>query len=222
MADLKLIIGNRNYSSWSLRAGLALRRTGAPFEETLIPLDQTDSKAAILAHSPAGLVPILHHGALRIWESLAICEYLAETFPEAHLWPKDPEARSVARSVACEMHAGFAALRSHMPMDLRNHYPEQGRGPGVDADIARIVEIWSECRAAFGYGGDFLFGDFTIADAMFAPVVGRFHTYAIDLPPVSAAYRDAVWRCPEMRDWVSAAEQEPWVIEYPKPQIETR
>ncbi len=216
MPDLKLIIGNRNYSSWSLRPWLALRRTGAAFEETLIALDQPDSKASILAHSAAGQVPILFHGGLRVWESLAICEYLAEAFPEAKLWPDDLEARSAARSVSCEMHAGFTALRSHMPMDLRNRYPGQGQGPGVEADIARIVEIWSECRATYGDSGEFLFGDFTIADAMFAPVVGRFHTYAVDLPPVAAAYRDAVWNCPEMRDWVSAGEQEPWVIEYSK------
>ncbi len=214
MLELRLIIGNKNYSSWSLRPWLALRRTGAAFEETLIPLDQPDSKAAILAHSPTGQVPILFHGERRVWESLAICEYLAETFPDAGLWPKDPEARGVARSVACEMHAGFTALRNHMPMDLRNQLPGQGQGPGVAENIARIVKIWSDCRAAYGQGGDFLFGGFTIADAMFAPVVGRLRTYAVDLPPIAAAYRDAIWNWPDMRDWVSAGQREPWGIEY--------
>lgn len=215
MPAITLIIGNKNYSSWSLRAWLALKQTDVPFDEVLIPLDQPDSKAAILAHSPAGQVPILKVNGELIWETLAIIEYLAETCPDAGLWPTDPAARAQARAVSAEMHAGFAPLRTHMPMDLRGAYPGQGRGPGVEADVARIVKIWTQCRARFGAGGDFLFGAFGAADAMFAPVVGRLRTFGVDLPEVCAAYRDAVWAHPSMAEWVAAAVAEPWVIDEP-------
>jgi len=213
MNGLRLCIGNKNYSSWSLRAWLALKRTGASFEEVTIPLDRPDSKRRLRAHSPSGRVPVLEHGQFVVWDSLAIAEYLAELYPSARLWPKEPGARAVARAVSAEMHAGFAALREHMPMDVRARRPGRGRGPGVEADIRRIVEIWAECRRRFGAEGEFLFGRFTIADAMYAPVVSRFVTYAVELPETAAAYRDAVWAWPAFGEWVEAAEREPWVIE---------
>lgn len=213
MKPLCLYIGNRNYSSWSLRAWLALRRTGAAFEEVVIPLDRSDTARKLRAHSPSARVPVLKHGRATVWESLAIAEYLAEQFPTARLWPRDPAARAVARAVSAEMHAGFVALRTRMPMDIRARYPDTGRTPEVAADIRRIVELWSECRRRFGRGGEFLFGRFTIADAMYAPVVSRFVTYGVTLDGEAAAYRDAVWRWPAMGEWVEAAAHEPWVIE---------
>ena len=213
MADFKIILGNKNYSSWSLRGWLAMAATGAEFDEQVIPLDLPETKAAIRAHTPSGRVPTLEHGDLVIWDSLAIAEYLAECFPNAGLWPADPAARARARSVTAEMHAGFVALRTHMPMDLRNRFPGVGRdAPGVAADIARIVEIWEDSRRLFGGDGDFLFGGFGIADAFFAPVVGRFMTYDVTLDGAAAAYRDAVWTWPAFVRWREDAEAEPWVI----------
>ncbi len=213
MVEFTLIIGNKNYSSWSLRAWLAMAASGAAFDEVRIPLDAPDTRARILEHSSAGRVPVLHDGGLTIWESLAICEHLAERFPGAGLWPADPAARAQARAVACEMHAGFAALRRGMPMNCRARLPGKGRSPAVDADIARIAEIWRECRARFGAGGDFLFGGFGVADAMFAPVASRFTTYAVGLDPVSQAYVDAVLARPAMQAWYAAARAEPERIE---------
>lgn len=207
-----IVLGNKNYSSWSLRPWLALKRTGAPFEEIVIPLDQPETKEAILAHSGAGRVPVLHHGERTIWESLAICEYLAELFPDAGLWPADQEARAAARAVSCEMHAGFVSLRGHMPMNIRESLPGGGMTAEVEADIGRIQFIWESCRENFGGGGDFLFGGFTIADAMFAPVVMRLRTYAVDLSTTCRTYSDAVWNLPEMQEWVSAAREEPFDI----------
>lgn len=217
MSVLRIYIGNRNYSSWSLRGWLALKHTGMRFEEKLIALDLPETGAAIRAHSPSGRVPVLEHGSLTVWESLAIAEYLAETYPGARLWPESAAARAVARAVSAEMHAGFASLRTHMPMDVRGRYPGRGRGPGVDEDIERIIRIWSDCRSRFGADGPLLFGAFSIADAMFAPVVSRFLTYEVDLPPPAAAYRDAVWKLPTVQEWAAAAAAEPWTIEQPLP-----
>lgn len=210
MSTLTLIIGNKNYSSWSLRAGLALMRTGLAFEEVIIPLGTPETEGAIAAHSPSGKVPVLRDGGRTVWESLAICEYLAEKAPAAGLWPADAEARAVARTVSAEMHAGFENLRTHMPMNVRGRFPGKGRAAGVDGDIARIAAIWASCRERYGAGGDLLFGGFTIADAMFAPVVSRFRTYAVDLPEPGRAYCDAVWALPEMQAWAAAARDEPW------------
>jgi glutathione S-transferase len=217
MAELTITIGNKNYSSWSLRGWLALKQTGAAFAEVVVPLDRPDTKERILAAGPSGRVPVLRHGTLTIWDSLAIGEYLAERFPQAGLWPADAEARAVARAVTAEMHAGFAALRDHMPMDLRGHYPGLGRGPGVAEDIARVLDIWEDCRARFGRGGDYLFGGFSLADAAYAPVVTRFVTYEVSLEGPAAAYRDAVLAWPALEAWTAAARAEPWVIESPKP-----
>jgi len=205
---LVLVIGNKNYSSWSLRPWLALAAAGIPFEEIRIPLYEAGSKAEILRHSPAGKVPVLKHGGLVVWDSLAICEYVAERFPEAQLWPADPAARATARSASAEMHSGFVALRSQMPMNLRAHKPGRGRGPGVQEDVDRITTLWRELRARFGAGGDFLFGRFSIADAMYAPVVGRFRTYEVALDPASRRYADAVWALPALQPWLEASRAE--------------
>ena len=213
-APLTLVVGTKNYSSWSLRPYLALAHTGQPFQEVVIHLGEPDSTRNILQHSPSGRVPLLKHGELSIWDSLAICEYLAETFPEARLWPQDRVARAVARSVTAEMHSGFAALRQHMNMNIRARKPGQGRAPGVAEDITRIQAIWNECRARFGQGGPFLFGTFSIADAFYAPVVTRFVTYDVTLDAVCAAYRDAVLALPAFQKWAEAAKHEKPVSKY--------
>ena len=215
MAELSITLGNKNYSSWSLRGWLALKQTGAAFAERVVPLDRPGIREQLLAASPSARVPVLQHGDLTVWDSLAIGEYLAERFPEATLWPAETAARAVARAVTAEMHAGFAALRRDLPMDLRNRYPGRDLAPGTARDIARIVEIWQDCRTRFGAGGDFLFGAFSLADAAYAPVVSRFVTYDVALPEVAAAYRDAVMAWPAMREWAAAAEAEPWVIDSP-------
>jgi glutathione S-transferase len=217
MAELTIYLGNKNYSSWSLRAWLALKQTGASFDEVVIPLDRPETKQAIAQHSPSGRVPALRHGEVSVWESLAIAEYLAERFPEARLWPEEPRTRALARSVCAEMHAGFAALRAALPMDVRARYPGRPRDSQVERDIARIVAIWDDCRTRFGLSGDFLFGRFSIPDAFFAPVASRFVTYQVGLPARAAAYRDAILDSPAMREWAAAAAAEPWVIDYLKP-----
>lgn len=213
MADFTLVIGNRSSSSWSLRGWLALKRTGAAFDEERVWFRRPDTKAQILKHSPSGLVPVLKHkrdeGELLIWETLAIIEYLAELFPAAGLWPEDIAARAFARTVSTEMHAGFSPLRNHMPMDLQNQKPGEGLGEGVAENIERISEIWADCRERFGGQGDFLFGPFSGADIMFAPVVTRFRTYGVELNPVCRAYADAILETPEMKEWTEGALAEP-------------
>ncbi len=213
VAPLHLYIGNKAYSSWSLRPWLAARVAGIPFEETIIPLYEEGSPERMRAVSPVGKVPVLHHGDVVVWESLAIVEYLAEQFPDRRLWPEDSSARAVARAVSSEMHAGFSALRTNMGMNVRRRLPGRGRAPGVAEDIARITALWADCRARFGAAGPFLFGHFTIADAMFAPVVTRFETYVVELPAVARAYSSAVLALPAMKEWYAAAESEPWVID---------
>lgn len=208
MSDLSLVIGTRAWSSWSLRPWLGLKHTGCAFDEVLFPLRQPNQKARLLQHSPTGKVPVLKHGAVTIWDSLAILEYVAELFPDAGLWPEDRTARALARSVSAEMHSGFVALRTNMPMDLLNRFPEQGRTPETLEDIARITALWSEMRSRFGAGGAFLFGRFSIADCMFAPVVTRFVTYEVDLDPVCRAYVDAVLALPAMAEWTDKARAE--------------
>ena len=213
MNDLTLVIGNKNYSSWSLRPWLALRNAGIPFTERLLLLFDENWKEAIAAVSPSGRVPVLLHGERTIWETLAILEYAHELFPEAGLWPADRDARAMARAVANEMHAGFAALRTHMPMNLRRLDLEgKGRGPGVADDIARICAIWRDCRGRYGAGGDFLFGAFGAADAMYAPVVTRLDTYGVDLDETCTAYSRAVLSLPAFVEWRDAALQEPWIV----------
>ena len=207
MTPLTLVIGNKNYSSWSLRPWLAMKQAGLDFVEVRIPLDTPETRARISRYSPSGRVPVLIHDDLTIWDSLAICEYLAEQFP-GHGLPEDRAARAIARSVSAEMHSGFSNLRQHMPMDCRARLPGQGRVPGVQSDIDRVTEIWRTCRQQFGAGGDFLFGQFTLADAMYAPVVSRFVTYSVELDETAKAYADAVWSLPAMQEWVAAAAAE--------------
>jgi glutathione S-transferase len=213
MSPLTLVIGNKNYSSWSLRPWLVLRQAGIPFEEVRIPLYRPESTAALAVWSPSGKVPALHDGDIRVWDSLAICETLNERFPEHNLWPADAAARAVARSVSAEMHAGFDALRQNMVMNIRGRYPNKGRTPECLADIERILAIWTDCRARFGGGGDFLFGRFCIADAMFAPVVLRFQTYGVALAGAARDYADAILALPALQAWVADAEAETERIE---------
>lgn len=216
MKELTLVVASKNYSSWSLRPSLALAHTGQPFREVVVPLGQADTAANIAKYSPSGRVPVLLHGDVVVWDSLAICEYLAEQFPQAKLWPEAPGARAHARSVSAEMHSGFTHLRNHMPMNIRARQPGEGRAPGVAEDIARITSLWTECRSRFGQGGPFLFGAFSIADAFYAPVVTRFVTYDVELDAVCAAYRDAVLGLPALKAWTEAARGEPPVARYEK------
>jgi glutathione S-transferase len=210
-----LVVGSKAYSSWSLRAWLALRVSGIDFEEISVPLGRDDTRARLLAHSPAGKVPVLKDGSIRVWDSLAIIEYAAERWPEAGLWPTDRAARALARSIAAEMHSGFMPLRRHFPMDLRRSLPGREATPEAAADIARIGALWAETRAAHGgSGGPFLFGRFTAADAMYAPVVARFETYGVDAGPVGRAYMDAMLALPALRDWYAAARTEPAIARY--------
>jgi glutathione S-transferase len=203
MPSLTLVIGNKNYSSWSMRPRLLLRQAGIPFEEVRIPLYQPDSAAQLAAWSPSGLVPALHDGDIKVWDSLAICEYVNERFPDRQLWPADTAARAVARAVSAEMHAGFGALRRDMSMNIRARYPGLGRTPECLTDIERILAIWTDCRARFGSGGEFLFGQFSIADAMYAPVVLRFQTYGVALTGAAKDYAEAVLALPAMQAWVA-------------------
>jgi glutathione S-transferase len=213
MAEFTIYIGNKNYSSWSLRGWLMLKHTGATFDEIVIPLSEPSTRATILRHSPSGKVPALQHGDHLVWDSLAIGEYLAELYPQARLWPEEMKARSVARAVSAEMHAGFAPLRTHLPMNMRSSFPERGVTPEAQADINRITALWRDCRSRFGAGGEFLFGHFTIADAMYAPVVSRFRTYKIALEEEAQRYADAIWALPVLQEWLAAARNEPMIIE---------
>lgn len=206
MSRLVLVIANKPYSSWSMRAWLALKATGAPFDEVMIGLDRPDTRERILKYTPSGKVPCLIDGDVTVWESLAICEYLAERFPAAGLWPKDIGARALARAVSSEMHAGFMALRRRLPMNCRVTYPPRPIGDAeVTADIVRIEALWADCRRRFSAGGPFLFGGFTIADATFAPVVTRFATYQVPISATSAAYCRAIEAHPLVAEWIAAA-----------------
>jgi glutathione S-transferase len=209
---LRLIIGNKNYSSWSLRPWIAMKVAGIAFEETVISLEASDFKARVTAYGGAGRVPLLIDGEQIIWESLAILEYLAEKFPTSGLWPKEANARAYARAVASEMHAGFMPLRRHLPMNVARPVKARALDGAAAADVARIDAIWSACREKYGGGGDFLFGRFGAADAMYAPVVSRFHTYAADVGAAARAYMDAVMALPAWREWRDAARREPWVL----------
>jgi glutathione S-transferase len=216
MGEFTLVIGNKNYSSWSLRGWLMTKIAGIDFDEIVVPLDRPETQAAIRKHSPSGRVPVLLHGGLAVWESLAIAEYLNDIKPAAGLWPAAPEARVVARAISAEMHAGFAALRTHMPMNIRASYPGKGMTPEVRADIDRITGLWRDCRRRFAGSASkddgFLFGTISAADTMYAPVVTRFRTYAVKLDSDADAYCKAVLAHPAMKDWVDAAAKEPWTI----------
>ena len=217
MPDFQLYIGYRTTSTWSLRGWMAMRKAGAPFDEVMIRYRRPDDKARICEVSPTGMVPLLVHrrgsGEVKIWDSLAIGEYLAETFPEKRLWPADPEARAFARSISAEMHSGFVTLRNEMSMDLLSRFPAPPIGEELDRDIRRIVAIWRDTRARYGGAGPFLFGAFTNADAMYAPVATRLRTYGVEPSAfgddgTASAYAGAILALPEMAEWAAAAEQE--------------
>jgi glutathione S-transferase len=209
---LRLIIGNKNYSSWSFRPWIAMKVAGIPFEEEVISLNADDFKARVTKVSATGKVPALIDGAVQVWESLAILEYLAERFPQARLWPAEAGARAHARVIAAEMHAGFVPLRRHLPMNMWRPVKRRELPPEVRANVQRIEAMWTQCRQRHGAGGPFLFGAFGAADAMYAPVVARFHTYAVDLGAVARAYVDATMALPAWGEWRAAALKEPWVL----------
>ncbi len=210
--DLHLVIGNKAYSSWSMRPWVALKAQGLAFRETVIVLDQPDTAAKIKAYSAAAKVPVLQHGDITVWDSLAILEYLAETFTGKNWWPANAATRAVARAVSAEMHSGFAPLRVAMSMNVRKTLPTPELTEALQADIARITTIWRACRAKFGAGGPFLFGAFSNADAMYAPVVTRFKTYGVQLDDVCRAYSDAMLNYPALREWYISAAGEPWIV----------
>lgn len=213
MAEFTLVIGNYNLSSWSLRPWLVLKQLAIPFDTVKVDLKSSgekppDVKTEILKHSPSGRVPVLKHRGVAIWDSLAICEYLAETFPEKKLWPEDKTARAIARSVSAEMHSGFMGMRTKMSMNFTGSTPLAEIPAEAAGDVKRIQEIWSTCRKQFGTHGPYLFGNFSIADAMYAPVVSRFTTYGVKTDDVSKTYMETIWKLPAMQDWLKAAKQE--------------
>lgn len=210
----KLVIGNKNYSSWSLRAWLVLTESGLPFEEVLIPLDQPDSRWRKLQFAPTGKVPALVEGNFVIWDSLAIAEYVAEQVPAGKLWPVGRTARAIARSLASEMHSGFLDLRRQFPMNIRARRPRTPTA-ATAADLERITSAWGDCRKRFGSDGPFLFGRFSIADAFFAPVVTRMRTYGVALRGPAEEYAKAIEQLPSMQRWCAAAAEEPWTIAHP-------
>ncbi len=210
-----LIIGNKRYSSWSLRGWLAMKLSGIEFEEVVVPLYQADSHANLKIANPAAppKVPSMKIGTAAIWDTLAICEYLAELAPDANLWPKDQIMRAHARSVVSEMHSSFLALREHIPMDLSKRVPNGDLPEDVETDIARICEIWRDCRAKYQASGPYLFGELSLADVFFAPVTVRFRSHTVPLDDVCASYFETLWSLPDFKDWRAAAEKEEWVIE---------
>ncbi|HEY9361327.1 MAG TPA: glutathione S-transferase [Xanthobacteraceae bacterium] len=209
---LKLIIGNKNYSSWSFRPWIAMKVAGIAFEEEVISLEAPDFKARVSKVSATGKVPALADGSVHVWESLAILEYLAEKCPHAHLWPAVPAARALARAIAAEMHAGFGPLRRHLPMNMWRPVTPRQLTPEVETNVRRIEAIWTDCRRGYGADGGFLFGGFGAADAMYAPVVSRFHTYGVEVGATARAYMDVVMALPAWGEWRAAALAEPWVL----------
>jgi glutathione S-transferase len=208
---LALVIGNKNYSSWSMRPWVLMREAKIPFEEVPLKFDESGGGlrvAGIERYSAAGKVPVLLIDGEPVWDTLAICETVAELYPAKQLWPQDERARRVARSVCAEMHSGFQALRGAMPMNIRGRYPGKGLNEKSGKDIQRVVAIWSDCRARFGKGGPFLFGAFGIPDAFYAPVVMRFQTYAVEVPPAARAYCEAVQSLAALQEWCDAARRE--------------
>lgn len=209
MSEITLYIGDKNLSSWSLRPWLVLRQAGIPFTEKMIRFGRPETRAEMLEQSPSGLVPCLVDGDIRVWDSLAIAEYLADRFPEKRLWPEDRAARAEARAISAEMHSGFSALRTVWPMNFARDGMRHIRPDAVRRDIARIADIWTGARARHGAGGPFLFGRFSIADAMYAPVVSRFVTYGpVELPAAAAAWRDMMFALPAMKEWGEGAKAE--------------
>ncbi len=211
---MKLVIGNKNYSSWSFRPWIAMTALGIPFEEILIPfgtpLGNPDFRARVAAYTPTGLVPVLIDDDVHVWETLAIMEYLAEKFPDKHLWPADVKARAQARAISSEMHAGFGALRSECPVNLRRPIRERALPEAARANVARVDAMWSDCRAK--YGGPFLFGKFCAADAMYAPMVARLNTYGQKVSREALAYMETMMALPAWAEWRAAALKETWIV----------
>jgi glutathione S-transferase len=208
---LTLVIANKAYSSWSFRSWILMRQFGIPFAEITVPLGLDTTREEILRYSPSAKCPVLLDGDLTVWDSLAIIEYLAEANPQLAIWPKDKAARAMARAISAEMHSGFMALRAHLPMNMRRPVRERTLTPEVAEGVVRIEEIWAEARKKFGKGG-FLFGEFSAADAMYAPVVSRFHTYAVPVSAESRAYMEKVMSLPAWTEWRNGAEVESWHI----------
>jgi glutathione S-transferase len=211
MAEAVLTISSKNYSSWSLRGWLLAKFSGLPFREEVVPPDDPDARAELLLLSPSILVPCLIHDGLKVWDTLAIAEYLAEMRPEAGLLPADRAQRAYCRAICGEMHSGFSALRGALPMNLKGHFPRFKVWSRAQADIERVVAIWADCRGK--YGGPYLFGQRCMADAMYAPVVTRFLTYDVTLDRAAKSYCDTIMAMPEMREWLDAAKREPEDIE---------
>lgn len=209
---MHLIIANKLYSSWSLRPWILMQAKGITFTETVIPLYQADTKQKIVQHSPTGKVPLLIDGDIRVWESLAIMEYLAEQFPNAGIWPASKAARAHARAASSEMHAGFQPLRQACPMNLGRRFKSREWSSEVCAAVARLEELWADCRNAFGAGGAFLYGEFSAADAMYTPVVARLDSYQIPVSPNSRAYMNAILTHSAFKAWRNAALEEPWFL----------
>jgi glutathione S-transferase len=214
MAKPVLVIGNKNYSSWSLRPYMMLAVAGIPFDEKLIRFGEPDFSIAVRKISAAARVPVLLHNGNTVWDSLAIMEYLAETYPKKLVWPKNKRARALARSASAEMHSSFVAIRNACPMNLRRpvKLPPGGVSEAVQKDVARIESLWAQCRKSFGKGGPFLFGAFTAADAMFTPVVARLKTFAIPVKPETRRYMEAVMKTAAFQSWKTAALKEPWIV----------
>ena len=210
---LTLVIANKAYSSWSLRPWILLTQFRIPFEEVVIPMGTPETRETMLKYAPTGKCPSLHDGRVSVWESLAIIDYVAETFPEKAIWPRAKAARAEARSLCSEMHAGFQALREACPTNFRRAPGAVALSAEVEADVARIEAAWAHARESYGKGGPFLFGRFSAADAMFAPVVNRFHAYAVPVSRGTRAYLDAVMALPAWKAWIAGAETEPWRIE---------
>ncbi|WGJ15450.1 glutathione S-transferase family protein [Methylocapsa sp. D3K7] len=210
--NLTLIIANKAYSSWSLRPWILMRHFEIAFDEIVIPLAQDNTRAGLLRYSPSGKCPVLIDGEITVWDSLAIIEYLAEMYPEKPLWPKALAARARARSLAAEMHSGFAGLRGLLPMNMRRAVKKVALTPEASADVARLEQAFQQTREAFGRAGPFLFGDFSAADAMFAPIVNRLHVYDVAVMPSTKAYMDAVMALPAWQEWHTQAQVEGWTI----------
>src|ERR1700758_2703650 len=211
MAPLTLVIANRNYSSWSLRAWLLMKHLGVAFDEIVIALDRPDTREQIERYGPSGRVPVLRHGQLCVWDSLAICEYVAELTGGG--WPKAQQAGAGARAVSAEMHSGFSTLRSLWPMNARTRNRRTAVTAALEADIERVDEIWNDCRGRFGGGGPWLFGDYSVADAMYAPLVLRFNTYGARISQTARWYMASVLEDAALQDWLQGAQQGPWIID---------
>jgi glutathione S-transferase len=219
---LELVIGNKNYSSWSMRPWVLLRQAQIAFQEVQLKFDENTRVIGIEKYSAAGKVPVLLIDGEPVWDTLAICETAAELFPKKQLWPEDEKARRAARSICAEMHSGFQALRGRMPMNIRSSHPGKGMTPESRRDIDRVVALWTECRERFGGAGNFLFGRFSIPDAFYAPVVMRFQTYAVKLPPAAQAYCEAVRSLAAVKQWVEAALRETEFVAEDEPYAERK